>query len=272
MTLVTTWKDLLRPGDATNFFTRDPHPRFDPALRSYHPANAWWLAELCRLIYRHDIEEQRPPPHPTRSSFLSKVGLRQVAFFDDPATGTQAFLVKSDGAASFAALVFRGTEQDLRDFRRDLETLPTPVGGAGVRVHDGFLRALDSVWDGIVPALESLPGPIFYAGHSLGAALATLAASRRAPNAVYAFGSPRIGNEAFASSLAAVPLYRVVDDADLVATLPPEALGFRHAGELHQLVPPKDLKFNLLRWLQGLVGPPKPLADHAPINYVDRIV
>jgi hypothetical protein len=33
-----------------------------------------------------------------------------VAFFDDPATGTQAFLVKSAEAAPFAALVFRGTE------------------------------------------------------------------------------------------------------------------------------------------------------------------
>ena len=242
MTLVTTWKDLLRPGDATNFFTRDPRPRFDPALRTYDPANAWWLAELCRLIYRHDVGERRPPPHLTRSSFLTKVGLRQVAFFD------------------------------LRDFRRDLETLPTPVGGAGVRVHDGFLRALDSVWDGILPALDSLPGPMFFAGHSLGAALATLAASRRAPDAVYAFGSPRVGNEAFAASLATVPLYRVVDDADLVATLPPEELGFRHAGELHRLVPAKGLKFNLLRWLQGLLSPPKPLADHAPIHYVDRIV
>ena len=28
-------------------------------------------------------------------------------------------------------------------------------------------------------------------------------------------------------------------------------VGFRHAGELHRLVPPKGLKFNLLRWLQG---------------------
>jgi triacylglycerol lipase len=125
---------------------------------------------------------------------------------------------------------------------------------------------------GIVPALESLPRPMFYAGHSLGAALATLAASRRAPDVVYAFGSPRLGNGADPASLATVPLYRVVDDADLVATLPPEALSIRHAGELHRLVPPKGLKFNLLRWLQGLLSPPRPLADHAPINYVDRIV
>jgi triacylglycerol lipase len=271
MTLVTTWRDLLRPGDATTFFTRDPRPRFDPALRVYDAANAWWLAELCRLIYRHDVEEQQPPPQPTRSSFLTKVGLRQVAFFDDPATGTQAFLVKSDGAAPFTALVFRGTEQDLRDVLRDLETLQTPIGDAGIRVHDGFLRALDGVWGGILPALESLPGPVFYAGHSLGAALATLAASRRVPDAVYAFGSPRVGNRPFADSLAAVRLYRVVDDADLVTTLPPEQLGFRHAGELHRLLPSRGLKFNPLRWLQGLLGPPKRLADHAPINYVDRI-
>jgi hypothetical protein len=39
---------------------------------------------------------------------------------------------------------------------------------AGVRVHDGFQPALDNVWNGILPALESLPGPMFYPGHSLG--------------------------------------------------------------------------------------------------------
>jgi triacylglycerol lipase len=180
---VTTWKDLLRPGDATSFFDREPLPTFDPSLTLYSPANAWWLAELSRLIYRHDVEEEPTPPRPTRGSFLAKVGLQQLAFFNSERTSTQAFLVRSTGAARWAALVFRGTEQDVRDFRSDLETLPIRVGGDGARVHEGFEIALDAVWPEILLELTKLDCPVFYAGHSLGAALATLAAARRRPQA-----------------------------------------------------------------------------------------
>jgi triacylglycerol lipase len=139
-------------------------------------------------------------------------------------------------------------------------------------VHEGFAGALDGVWKHIAPVLADLEGPVFYAGHSLGAALATLAAVRRAPAAVYTFGSPRVGDARFAAAAATLPIYRVVDDADLVATVPPEQLGFSHAGELHRIVPKLGpFRLSLLVWLQRLIGPAKPLADHAPINYVDRI-
>ena len=274
MPTVTTWKDLLHPGDAITFFDRDPLPQFNASLRAYSPANAYWLAELSRLIYRHDIEEEEAiPPQPSRSSFLAKAGLRQLAFFNSRTMGTQAFLVQSESPERFAALVFRGTEQDARDFLRDLEILPMRVASNDVRVHEGFERALDAVWPDISHELEKLDYPVFYAGHSLGAALATLAASRRSPHAVYAFGSPRVGNEQFAANLKAVALYRVVDDTDVVTVVPPEALGFRHAGELHRIGPPLEtgVKFNPLMWFRRLLGPPKRLADHAPINYVERI-
>jgi triacylglycerol lipase len=270
---VTTWKDLLRPGDATSFFDRDPLPPFDSNLRAYSAGNAWWLAELSRLIYRHDIEEPPTPPGPARSSFLTKVGLRQLAFFNSERAGTQAFLVRSTGSAQFAALVFRGTEEDVRDTLHDLETLPIRVASNDVRVHEGFESALDAVWPAILRELEKLDCPFFYSGHSLGAALATLAASRCSPHAAYVFGSPRVGNELFAAKLESVALYRVVDDADVVTVLPPEAFGFRHAGELHRIGPQPEapVGFDPLMWFRRLVGPPKPFADHAPINYVDRL-
>jgi triacylglycerol lipase len=68
-------------------------------------------------------------------------------------------------------------------------------------------------------------------------------------------------------------LFRVVDDADAVTDLPPEGLGFRHAGELHRIGPRPEVeaRFDPLAWLRSLTGPPKMLADHAPINYVERL-
>jgi len=53
--------------------------------------------------------------------------------------------------------------------------------------------------------------------------------------------------------------------------VPPELLGYRHAGTLRLLpaAPPADR----LQWLRRLLllEPPKRFADHAPINYIRRI-
>jgi triacylglycerol lipase len=264
----TTWDDLLRPGSATDFFARKEFPPFDPQAAAYSRANALWLAELSRLVYRHDVEEDNFPPRPGRSHFLKRGGFKQRAFLISEKTNTKAMLVEPLGPPAFAVLVFRGTQRSYKDARTDLHCgIPRSSEGK-IRVHTGFGAALDSVWDDIERQLSGLACPLFYTGHSLGAALAVLAASRRAPQAVYSFASPRIGNEAFVASLADVPIYRVVDDQDAVTSLPPKLLGFRHVGALQLLrAPQEDRSF----WEAFVAGPPKPLADHAPVNYVDRI-
>ncbi len=261
----TSWQDLLHPGDAQDFFARCSYLPFAPHADIYRTENARWLAELCRLVYRHDSEEADPPPLPTRSSFLSGVGFTQKHFFLARETDTQAMLVECLSPGPYAVLVFRGTEPTLQDFVTDIGT--TPLVSDQINVHRGFMQALDSVWAEIADELTRLTCPVYYTGHSLGAALATLAAARRTPRALYTFGSPRVGNQAFVDSLAHIPIYRIVDDQDIVTTLPPESLGFRHAGTalILQGKEPSTAFFDKLR------SPPKRWADHAPINYVDRI-
>ena len=272
MRKTTSWQDLLRPGDALDFFSRSTFPAFDPAAAAYHGGNALWLAELSRIVYRRDVEENAAPPQPTRTSILARAGFRQRGFFVSRKTDTQAMLIESVAPPVFAALVFRGTEQRIKDFITDLELGAPHLAEVTPHVHEGFEEALDSVWEEVDVALSTLECPVFYTGHSLGAALATLAAARRPPQAVYTFGSPRVGNEAFAASLRDVPVYRVVDDDDVVTTLPPKALGFKHAGEAQVLSDPQiDSSRGLIDRIRRFFGPPKPLADHAPINYVDRI-
>jgi triacylglycerol lipase len=265
----TTWDDLLRPGNASVFFDRHPLPVFDPDASTFSPPNAWWLAELCRIVYRHD-EGESTPLTPSRRSLLDGVGLDTIAFVDVRATNTQALLVRSDLPKPFAVLVFRGTEQTIKDFVNDLSTFPKLVGNTNMRVHSGFLEALDSAWERIAPALASIDRPLFIAGHSLGAALATLAATRTKPRAVYTFGSPRVGNAEFVRSLSQIPIYRIVDDADMVVRVPPDEFGFAHVGESHALEAPPERRGFFAR-LRSLGDPPKALADHAPINYVNRI-
>lgn len=275
--MIVTWDDLLRPGNASSFFARDPLPAFDPSATQYSAANAWWLAELSRIVYRRDADEMPAPLQPARSEFIRRAAFEEIEFVRVDATSTAALIVRARTPTPFAVLAFRGTEQEIQDLLHDADTWPIPAFGGTTRVHRGFKRALNSVWTPIAAALDKLDCPVFYTGHSLGAALATLAAARRAPQAVYAFGSPRVGNSQFVDRLKAVPVYRIVHGSDIVPSVPPEALGFRHAGEERRIGSTALLKGGFdprMIWNpqeSPFTTPINALADHAPIRYVDGV-
>lgn len=274
--MTTTWAELLHPGDDHDFFDRGVIPPFNPALSDFDRDNAWWLAELSRLVYRHDVPEKEPLT-PSRAFFLAKVGLHEVKFFHGPKTSAQAILVLSM-APAWAAVVFRGTEQEIGDFAADLADLHVTSDPNVVDVHGGFKAQLDEIWPDIERVLATLTCPIFYSGHSLGAALATLAAARRPAQATYAFGCPLVGNNAFAQSIARRPIHRVVGGRDIVTAVPPPQFGFVHAGTEHRIGVAKTkptLSVTILRVLRTIARihkqPPRYLADHAPKNYVRRL-
>ena len=269
-----SWRAVRNPGSARDFFTPPPTEPL-AALEAFSLANAWWLAELCRLVY-----VQEAPGAGVRDGFLARVGLRESRFLSRH--GTQCAIVETRGESVGmpAALVFRGTTGPV-DWRRNSNTLPTdwPRGG---RVHAGFASALDAVWAELETALEAVPAPLLYTGHSLGGALAVLAAGRRPPLAVYTFGAPRIGDARFSESLAGIAAYRVVNRRDVVARTPPSLPGlrFRQAGELCA-ISTRGLEHDAEDGRGGDPASPPPLpgrrrwfdpppgfCDHAPVNYV----
>lgn len=151
--------------------------------------------------------------------------------FNDPGTGTQAILT---GNNERLVLAFRGTETDrFRDIKTDADAEPVPCASGG-KVHGGFYRAYDSIADDIGKALKSDPDrsslPLYITGHSLGGALATIAAKLLDHDggiaACVTFGSPRVGDEHWISGLKP-PVYRLVNAADIVTMLPPNDLFIR---------------------------------------------
>lgn len=51
----TSWKALVDPGAADDFFVIDGLPAFDArASAAFSPGNALWLIETARLMYRVD--------------------------------------------------------------------------------------------------------------------------------------------------------------------------------------------------------------------------
>jgi triacylglycerol lipase len=138
---------------------------------------------------------------------------------------------------------FRGTETPeewLKDF--DSLTVPFPDIPVSGLVHQGFNAVYQTIRDSVIAGVTTAKvnaTSMWITGHSLGAAIALLAAIDFAKNAVpplvsqiYTFAGPRVGDATFTNLFdAAIPVcYRVVNRWDIVPQLPPPPL-FVHVGQ-----------------------------------------
>jgi triacylglycerol lipase len=171
----------------------------------------------------------------TINSKLLKLGMKDWAWFERD--GTQAMIVHNP---SEIICCFRGTEPDqMTDVLADLKAWPKRSRERGL-VHFGFAQALDKVYDEMVTYLERLSinaaedCKVICTGHSLGAALATLFASRQDAHELYTFGSPRVGTRSFVKEIKndGIKHYRFVNNNDIVTKVPFALMGYRHSGEL----------------------------------------
>lgn len=277
-----TWNGLLEPGRATEYFVSSKLIPMQLDSCGYSVVNAWWLAEFARLIYRQEHDELEDKfDGLTRNSVLATIGFKESRFFNGGRT--QCAIIESIDAPSVAILAFRGTDH-IQDWMANLTAFPVNWEQGG-KVHYGFKEEFTEVWADIAAYLDTLTVPIIYTGHSLGGALALLAASVKPPQMVYTFGAPRVGDQQFVDSLKNVPIYRVMNNRDIVPTLPPitAILEFCHAGELHYithdsqlLTNPDDELIDLDRRKNAPVisksrdwfDPYEFLSDHAAVNYV----
>ncbi len=144
------------------------------------------------------------------------LGLTWVENYE--AGASQATLA-GDGRTVY--LAFRGTEEAL-DLLTDFRYVKTDWRYGG-RVHAGFEAAFWPLWAILKPELDRLDPKLHrvYTGHSLGAALAQLAAS--APgylHEMHLFGCPKVGNDDFVK-LITCPTWRYEAKGDPVPHVPP---------------------------------------------------
>lgn len=163
-----------------------------------------------------------------QSIALNDWGFHQCEFVEKEET--QCFIASSNGLSIVA---FRGTES-LGDWLGNLRvfSIDMPYG----KVHRGFVSAFHVVKDEVAQILNaSRPQKIIVTGHSLGGALATIAAAEWvnvAPvSAVFTFGQPTTGDEKLQSVIGSVypdNFFRFVNNQDVVPCVPP---GYRHVGK-----------------------------------------
>ena len=280
---------------------------FEPDLNAYSHTNAWWLAEFCRLVYRIDDQLARSVGLSADIDLaLESAGFQIARILIDPPTSSRAVVFSrardsETGIKPLTLVVFCGTNA-LLDWKMNIQTLQDSFVG-GARVHRGFKKCFAS----LVAKIQELPlaeGILILAGHSLGAALATMTAVALNQNkipvqACYSFGSPRIGNGRFVELVTELPVYRLVNNCDIVTAVPltlgfneylhPDgAFFFSQDGELVSGIRDAELQERQLSYipqlkkyaeLSSFLGRmrslptelPVYLADHAIGNYRNRI-
>ncbi|MEN1681497.1 MAG: lipase family protein [Planctomycetota bacterium] len=180
------------------------------------------FAELARLSYFSRAEAGR---------VANAIGLPEIRFYDRD--GAQAYIFANE---QDAVVTCRGTEpHEWNDIRADLDAV-TDVAETVGRVHRGFKREVDDLWPRLEEALVSNDRTLWFAGHSLGGAMAAICAGRcklshirSNPEGLFTYGSPRVGNRRYVNHVR-LKYYRWVNNNDIVPRVPPAWLGYRHAG------------------------------------------
>lgn len=196
----------------------------------------------------HLIMKKRNPSMERNEAWFAAL-LSKTAYADQAEStsicrfqGYTSKLISNNGAEVLVAknrkeiwFAFRGTEPTkLNDVMADLKVVRNSAI-AGGKVHSGFQDELNELWLDCLKELEynsqlKKPKKVFFTGHSLGAAMATIAATRYEAERLYTFGSPRVGGRKFVKNLKC-PHERYVNNNDIVTKVPPSFIGFVHCGE-----------------------------------------
>ena len=183
------------------------------------------MAKLSRIAYEDGPEAKKQG---------KKLGFPGHEFFEYD--GAQCHAFWND---DMFVLAFRGTEPDeLSDVLADLNAIPRGAMTHGL-VHSGFRGECDNIWVDVSYCQHLHQNrKLYITGHSLGAAMATIATSRfeeyTKVEQLTTFGSPRVGTRKFVKNIS-TPHKRFVNNNDIVTKVPLWLMGYKHHGVLQYI-------------------------------------
>ena len=252
----------------------DIYSRVDGPIAELNPLQRSLLfAEISMLSYLIDAEAQ---------PVFRDLGFTEVRYIERD--GAQAYEL---GNGVDMVVACRGTEpNEWNDIKADANAFTDLAETVG-RVHRGFKREVDDIWPILEETLADETRVVWFCGHSLGGAMATICAGRcklsdiaAVPEEVVTFGSPRVGTARYVQH-AGIKHTRWVNNNDIVTRVPPSWLRYRHTGDRLYM----DRNGNLRRFTSrqrakdrwsGFVSGLKArkfdhFSDHAIAAYVDNL-
>src|SRR2546429_1312661 len=205
--------------------------QFNPNTTRWEAQNALSLAMASQLAYENAA---------TIDATSKTWGFTRSDFIESPngvEWDTQVCVVSN---ADAVVVAFRGTQpEELKDWVTDADIVlaHAEVGP----VHFGFEPHLQSF--GIrreqpIRDHQDRQQSLWFTGHSLGAALATLAAARlrlklKPIHGLYTYGSPRVGSLEFTDRFDqdfGEFTFRYINNSDVVTRVPTREMGYSHVG------------------------------------------
>jgi len=188
------------------------------------------FAQLSSIAY----QDEKPAKKAARA-----LGFTTTEFYNRDGAQAYRFMNKTD-----LVIACRGTQpSEFNDIAADLNAVPV-IAETVSRVHKGFKTEVDDLWPMIKEDLvygSNDDKDLWFCGHSLGAAMTTIMASRcfhdaELPDPVetFTYGSPRVGWPSYVKSLG-MTHHRWVNNNDIVCTVPLWIMGYRHHGEKHYI-------------------------------------
>lgn len=234
------------------------------------------FAELASIAY---LDKE------SASSLVKKLGFTTIEFYDNGGAQAYRFMNKHD-----LVIVCRGTEPtEWNDIKADLKAVPVMAETVS-RVHQGFKQEVDDLWPMVEEDIlrkTNVTKTLWFCGHSLGAAMATIMASRckhnidlNDPIELYTYGSPRVGWPKYVKSLG-MTHHRYVNNNDIVTKVPLWVMGYRHHGVEHYIDSEGDVdqekgfqRFwdGFQGFVKGLVkGSIDQISDHNMSEYITHL-
>ncbi len=204
--------------------------------------NAARMARLSSEVYKSKANKE--PDDGAILASLKSTGERVVSVAGTSKNSAQAILVEHE---DYFCMAFRGTDQ-WEDWIDNLDGRKAHSEQAMFGdFHRGFYRSCNDVWDFLDDRYRALRAedhkqrryrPLFLTGHSLGGAMATVAAAKliledRPFSGVYTYGQPRAVKRStaqFLSNECGARYFRFQNNEDLVTRVPSRLMGYSHVG------------------------------------------
>lgn len=251
--------------------------------------NAYWMARISIEVYRKISDQNQLPDENAILDSLQTEDSKFLSVTGADHNSAQAALIEHE---DYLCIAFRGTNE-VADWLDNINAFSTKELFG--EFHRGFWNSVEDVWNPIWQAYEEKitikKRPLFITGHSLGGAMATIAAARLIHldlpfTSIYTFGQPR----ALSRETARVfniecqsRFFRFHNNNDIVTRVPARLMGYSHVGSYLYITEEKSIHpetgfwFRFLDYVDGAVESVKQrkyldgLEDHDMADYLEAI-